>query len=80
MLASYDFPSYLLHPFWGWGYQFWSGIGSDLSEITLLAGLYMLYKKHNCHERWCWRLSWHPDLSGHPVCKRHHPDHPKGEK
>lgn len=59
------------------GYNFWSGIGSDLSEITLAIGLGVWLYKHNCHVQRCWRLSWHPDpLSGHPMCKKHHPHHP----
>ena len=75
--SSHSFPTYLLEPLWGWGYQFWSGIGSDFSELALISGIFMLWKKHNCHELRCLRLAWHPDDSGHPVCKKHHPDHPK---
>lgn len=75
MLAAFTFYN-LTHPLEGLGYQFWSGIGSDFSEVTLLIGVLVFYVKHNCHEHRCLRLSWHPDSEGHPVCKRHHPDHP----
>jgi hypothetical protein len=61
-------------------YNLWSGSVSDISEITLIfavsSGVVMMWRKHNCHEHRCWRLSWHPDEDGHPVCKKHHPDHP----
>ncbi len=67
----------------GEGYAFWSGFGSDLGEVTLVGivtgGLAAFWTKHNCHVHHCWRLAWHPDPEhGHPVCKRHHPDHPRG--
>lgn len=70
----------LLHPLEGLGYQFWSGIGSDFGQVTLIttliAGIVTFWVKHNCHEHGCLRLSWHPDEDGHPVCKKHHEDHP----
>lgn len=60
------------------GYNFWSGIGSG-SPLLLGAGLW--WRHHNCHVHGCWRLQWHahPD-HGHPVCRRHHPDHPLPEE
>ena len=70
---------WLWHPLAGPGYQFWSGIGSDLGEITLVGGFVGLYLHHTCHMYGCLRPAWHPDPeSGHPVCKRHHPHHPRG--
>lgn len=68
------FGGYFWHPLAGDGYQFWSGIGSDVGEITMVTALYIWIKTHNCHVRGCWRLKWHghPD-HGHPVCRRHHP-------
>lgn len=63
----------------GVGYNFWSGIGSDVGELTLATSvvfaIVMAYRRHNCHVQRCWRLQWHvhPD-HGHPVCKRHHPE------
>lgn len=61
-------------------YNFWSGIGSDIGEITVatsvIAGIVTFWIKHNCHIHRCPRLSWHPDKEGHPICKVHHEDHP----
>lgn len=63
-----------LHPLGGTGYQFWSGIGSDIGEITLIGALIAVWSKHNCHIHRCWRLSWHPSqkYGGHIVCRHHH--------
>jgi hypothetical protein len=51
----------LLHPYSGMGYQFWSGIGSDLGEATLVtmaAGtLAAVYHHHRC--TCCRRLGKH---------------------
>jgi hypothetical protein len=62
-------------------YGFFSGFGSDLGEVTLLGGLIAIYRRHNCHTRWCFRLAHH-DLADpgtglvHRLCRTHHPDHP----
>ena len=54
-------------------YLWWSGIVGD---IGLFGGGYLILRKHNCHVHRCWRLAWHPHPDhGHPVCKKHHPDH-----
>lgn len=76
---------WFFQPLHGIGYQFWSGIGSDLGEVTLVGAVLVFLRHRNCHVRRCWRLQWHehPD-NGHPVCRRHHPDgagiehHPTG--
>lgn len=47
-----------------------------LTITSILAIASAWWHKHNCHEHHCLRLSWHPDEDGHPVCKKHHPDHP----
>lgn len=75
--AGFHFVDFF-HPLRFWGYQFWSGIGSDISEITLLGFALAFWRQHNCHVHRCWRLQWHahPD-HGHPVCKKHHPSDPK---
>lgn len=70
---------WLFHPLFGKGYQFWSGIGSDAGEATILTGMVGFavrdYRRRNCHYKGCWRLSWHPNPeTGHPECKKHHPD------
>jgi hypothetical protein len=65
----------LLHPLSGSGYQFWSGIGSDIGEVVIIGGLYGLLRKHNCHAKGCWRIGRHPvDGTNYIVCRRHHPD------
>lgn len=59
-------------------YGFWSGFGSDLSEILapvlLLLGL---FRKHKCHTRRCLRLGKH-SVDGTPfvVCPKCHPTVP----
>ena len=59
-------------------YNFWSGIGSDLGEATLIGavsiGLYTGLRKVNCHTKGCWRIGHYP-LEGTPyhLCAHHHP-------
>lgn len=67
---------FLLHPLSGNGSAFYGGIGSDVTIATAFLGsMVMFLRKHNCHVHRCWRLQWHPDpVSGHPVCKHHHPE------
>lgn len=61
----------LLNPLHGEAYQFWSGIGSDLGEVTLVIGLGAWWHHHTCTERRCWRKG-HPDPeTGHPACRKH---------
>jgi hypothetical protein len=77
-MLSFHWLNELVHPLHGTGYQFWSGIGSDFGEVTLLAGLWLFYRTHNCHVYRCLRLAWHPHpASGHPVCRKHHPEQGK---
>lgn len=69
-------------------YNAWSGILSDIGEITILAGVIGLFRQHNCHQHGCWRLGKHTTRDGHKLCKIHvsmskddltlhevHPDH-----
>jgi hypothetical protein len=84
-----------MNAFWNWflhfigvrwggptsdAYNLWSGFGSDLGEVTILAGLIAMYRKHNCHTKGCWRIAKHP-VEGTPyiVCKKCHPDMPEGD-
>jgi hypothetical protein len=63
VLAAGVFPSWhdLWHPLEGLGYQFWSGIGSDFGQVTLITGLALVfikalrvYRKHTeCHVDGC---------------------------
>lgn len=57
-------------------YLFWSGAGSDISELAIngavLAGLHRV----NCHVKGCPRLARYPIAGGQfKVCAKHHPDH-----
>lgn len=53
-------------------YAFWSGAGSDLGYLSVFV---VLYRKHNCHVKRCWRIGHHvrDDLI---VCHRHHAEKP----
>ncbi len=46
-------------------YLFWSGVGSDLGELTIVA---VIYHHVNCHEPGCWRPSRH-QMGGY--CRKH---------
>lgn len=60
-------------------YGFWSGFGSDLGEVTLLAAIVIGFRRINCHVRHCWRIGKY-EVKGTPykVCRKHHPDVPTG--
>lgn len=68
----------LFHPLRYWGYQFWSGIGSDIGEVAILGGVATIARHLNCHVKGCWRLGGHA-VEGTPfrTCRRHHPNIPK---
>lgn len=67
----------LLHPLRFWGYQFWSGVGSDVGELTLLGGVLALVKHLNCDSPRCPRYGPHRTADGHHrLCRKHHPDVP----
>lgn len=77
--------TYILHTEHNNGYQFWSGPGSDISEIlapVLFIGAW--YHHHNCTAHSCpWPGKFiHPE-HGNKVCKRHlvedHQLHPDGQ-
>lgn len=53
----------------GQAYLFWSGIGSDLGEITLLGAIVGMARHKNCHVQGCWRLG-HPH-EGVVRCRKH---------
>ena len=59
------------------GLVFSDSLVECLGLMVVVTGVWAFIKRHNCHHHLCWRLSWHPDATGHPVCKHHHPDHPK---
>jgi hypothetical protein len=55
-------------------YDFWSGAGSDLGELTLVGALIAMVRSRNCEVHKCWRLGRHTTAAGHRSCRRHHPD------
>ena len=57
-------------------YGFFSGFGSDLSEIAIVGGLLTMVRRCNCEVKGCWRLGRHQTAAGHHVCRVHHPDDP----
>lgn len=63
-----------LHPLSGLGQGLYGGILGDVSELTLVGGMWMLWRKHACMEPWCWRIQFkpHPDDPHHVVCRKHH--------
>jgi hypothetical protein len=52
-------------------YGFWSGFGSDISELAIVGAVLGGYRKHNCHAKGCWRIGRHV-VDGTPWCNRHH--------
>jgi hypothetical protein len=52
-------------------YAFWSGFGSDLSELAIVGAVLGLVHKHNCHQARCWRIGRHL-VDGTPWCNKHH--------
>lgn len=53
-------------------YAAWSGFVGD---VGLLGAAYALLRRHNCHQRGCWRVGRHPiEGTAWVVCARHHPD------
>ena len=70
----------LLHPLEGLGYAFWSGIGSDFGQVTLITGLlvaaFRYRKQHECHVEApvnCRRFGRPVPGTGHVACRLHHP-------
>jgi len=60
-------------------YLFWSGVGSDLAYLSIVAGAITLYRRHNCAYAWCPRIGKHeftnPDTGvKRLLCWKHHPD------
>lgn len=60
-------------------YGFWSGVGSDFSELAIVGAVIAAYRHHNCHVKGCLWLGKHK-VDGTPfvVCAKHHPAIPDG--
>lgn len=60
----------------GCGYAFWSGVGSDIGEITLVTALVAtmlgLYRHHNCHVAGCHAVGHIDPNVAAPACRKHH--------
>jgi hypothetical protein len=61
-------------------YNWWSGIASDLGEVTLIGGLVIgsrkFKKQHECHVESpvnCKRFGRPVPGTGHIACRKHHP-------
>lgn len=66
------------HPLQGVGYQFWSGIASDVGELTIVSGLAAVYWSHTCHVGRCLRFGRHRLAGGkYAVCRHHLPGAPE---
>ena len=60
-------------------YGFFSGFGSDIGEVTLLAAVVAGARHVNCHSKGCWRPGHKVDGQPYRVCHRHLPHH-RGDK
>lgn len=62
------------------GYNLWSGIVSDIGEVTLVGMAIGLIKHRNCHVKGCKSVMTHP-VPGTPfkACKSHNPAMPAGD-
>ena len=64
---------WLFHPLWGDGYQFWSGIGSDLTYLFWPLAFVTWARHHNCHVKGCWRPGHMYHDIGELRCRNHRP-------
>ncbi len=81
MLADFGgwWNTYAWHPLEGLGYQWWSGVGSDIGELAIIGAVAGAYRKAECHQEGCHRLGRFPH--GHyKLCHVHHPHVPSDGK
>ena len=60
----------------GYGYGFFSGVGSDLGELALFGAIVGAYRHVNCHIKGCARFAHHEyEIDGvkYKLCRKHHP-------
>ena len=60
----------VIDPLHGDGYQWWSGLGSDL---VYLSGVAAFMHHHNCRISGCWRPGHIDPESGQLYCHKHRP-------
>lgn len=66
---------WLIHPLIGRGYQFWSGIGSDFSEIAIIGAVLAHIRHHNCSIPHCPRIAhkkYEIKETKQYTCRKHH--------
>lgn len=61
-----------LHPLSANGASLYGGVLGDLGELPLVVGVWMLWRKHNCHQCGCWRIGHTDPEHGFPACRVHH--------
>lgn len=53
-------------------YLFWSGAGSDFTELAILGGLIQIFRQHNCGVKGCYRIGHHEVKGTHmKTCHKH---------
>jgi hypothetical protein len=82
--TCYAYRMFIVH-FWWWlqhvtgsdnvsgrAYGFFSGFGSDLTEIAIIGSLIGLYRHHNCAVKGCPRIAHHGvDGTHFKTCHKH---------
>lgn len=53
-------------------YGFWSGFGSDISELAILGAVIGIYRNSRCHVDGCHRHGKYP-FQHYKLCHIHHP-------
>lgn len=73
---SSAFSTYVLHVQHGNGYQWWSGMGANFGEMTIIGVVisgYRRWRQHNtCHVENCNKLGHKHPGHGFPVCRNHY--------
>ena len=58
----------------GHWYLWWSGAGSDVSELAIVGALVAQVRRHNCHVKGCPRVGrFLAEGTSWRVCHKHHP-------
>ncbi len=58
----------------GAAYAFWSGPGSDISELAVAGTIVGLLRSRNCEIHGCWRIGRHMSAANQRLCRKHHPE------
>src|ERR1017187_9603650 len=49
-------------------YSWWSGAGSDVTELAILFSLVHVFRHTNCHVKRCWRFGKPVDHTAYRAC------------